>query len=227
MGYKLYKSGCTITQSMFKSIRWKTFPRDFFIAQAGFALFGVAIALIIQANLGTGAWGVLTVALADLTSTTPGMMIILSGLLALILAMLLGEKIGWGTVSNMLFVGPWVDFFLIFIPSVESNLPLQVAMLLVSIALVGLASAVYISVDAGAGPRDSLMLAVSRRLQWSVQRSRAAIELVVVLVGWRLEGPVGVGTLVFALLVGPAVQFGFKLLNVQPHKPLPDVELGG
>jgi hypothetical protein len=141
--------------------------------------------------------------------------------------MLLGEKIGWGTVSNMLFVGPWVDFFLIFIPSVENNLPLQVAMLLVSIALVGLASAVYISVDAGAGPRDSLMLAVSRRLQWSVQRSRAAIELVVVFVGWRLEGPVGVGTLVFALLVGPAVQFGFQLLNVQPHKPLPDVELGG
>lgn len=204
---------------MFKSIHWKTFPRDFLIAQAGFALFGVAIALIIQADLGTGAWAVLIVALAERVGTSPGMMVILTGLVALAGAMLLGEQIGWGTVGNMLFIGPWLDLFLIFIPRVEDHLLIQIAMLFGCIVLIGLASAIYIGVNAGAGPRDSLMLAVSRTTGWSVRRSRATIELVVLAAGWLLGGPVGVGTVVFTLLVGPSVQLGFRLLNVQPHRP--------
>ena len=207
---------------MFKSINWKTFPRDFLIAQAGFALFGVAIALIIQADLGTGAWAVLIVALAERVGTSPGMMVILTGLVALAGAMLLGEQIGWGTVGNMLFIGPWLDLFLLFIPGVENQLPIQIAMLLACVVLIGLASAIYIGVDAGAGPRDSLMLAVSRTTGWSVRRSRATIELVVLAAGWLLGGPVGVGTVVFTLLVGPSVQLGFRLLNVQPHNPKTD-----
>lgn len=202
---------------MFKPINWKTFPRDFLIAQAGFAIFGVAIALIIQADLGTGAWAVLIVALAERVGTSPGMMVILTGLIALAGAMLLGEQIGWGTVGNMLFIGPWLDLFLLFIPSVENHLLIQIAMLLACVALIGLASALYIGVDAGAGPRDSLMLAVSRTMEWSVRRSRATIEFVVLIIGWLLGGPVGVGTVVFTLLVGPSVQLGFRLLNVQPH----------
>jgi uncharacterized membrane protein YczE len=204
---------------MFKKIHWKTFPQDFLVAQAGFILFGLAIALIIQANLGTGAWGVLVVALADYLGTSPGLMVILTGFIALGLALLLGEEVGWGTVANMLFIGPWLDFFMLFIPVVNDNLPLQVAMLLGSIAIVGLASPIYIGVNAGAGPRDSLMLAVSRICGWSVRRARVSIELVILSIGWLLGGPVGVGTLVFAILVGPSVQLGFKLLRVQPHHP--------
>ncbi len=207
---------------MFRSINWKTFPRDFLITQAGFAIFGVAIALIIQADLGTGAWAVLIVALAERVGTSPGMMVILTGLIALAGAMLLGEQIGWGTVGNMLFIGPWLDLFLLIIPRVEDHLPVQIAMLLACVALIGMASAIYIGVDAGAGPRDSLMLAVSRTMGWSVRRSRATIEFVVLTVGWLLGGPVGVGTVVFTLLVGPSVQLGFRLLNVQPHSPRVD-----
>ncbi len=209
---------------MFKPVRWKTFPRDFLVAQLGFILFGVALALIIQADLGTNSWVVLSVALADVAGTSPGTMVVLSGLLVLTIAVALGERIGWGTVSNMLFVGPWLDLFLTFIPAVENNPPLQGVMLIGSVAIVGLASAIYIGVDAGAGPRDSLMLAVSRTLQWSVRRARATIELLVVLIGWLLGGPVGVGTLVFAVLVGPSVQLGFKLLNVQPHRSESDLD---
>ncbi len=203
---------------MFKSIQWKSFPRDFLVAQIGFAIYGLAIALIIQAKLGTGPWAVLAVALADLTGTTPGTMVVLSGLVVLMGAVALKEQIGWGTVANILFIGPWLDLFLTLIPPLEGNLVLQTAGLLISILLSGIATAVYIGVNAGAGPRDSLMLAVSRVSGRSIRLSRVVIEVLVVLLGWILDGPVGIGTLLFALLIGPAVQGSFQLFNVQSHR---------
>ena len=82
----------------------------------------------------------------------------------------------------------------------------------------GIATAVYIGVDAGAGPRDSLMLAIHRKTGVSVRVARGALEIVVVTIGWLLGGPAGWGTLAFALLIGPSVQWAFKLFNVHPHK---------
>lgn len=201
---------------MLKPINRKTFPRDFVIAQLGFALYGLAIALIIQANLGTGPWAVLSVAVADLTGTTPGTMIVVTGLLVLLAAVLMKEKIGWGTLGNILFIGPWTDLFLGLIPSLKGTLCLQIPGLLGAVTLTGVATAVYLSVNAGAGPRDSLMLAVSRISGRSVRLSRAVIEILVVGVGWILDGPVGIGTLLFALTIGPLVQFFFKLFHVHP-----------
>ena len=148
------------------------------------------------------------------------LMVILTGLVVLIGALALKEQIGWGTLGNILFIGPWVDFFLIFIPSLEGNLLLQSIGLLVSIVLTGFATAVYISVNAGAGPRDSLMLAISRVTGRSVRLSRAVIEVLVTLLGWMLDGPVGIGTLTFAVLIGPLVQIFFRFFNVQPHQPV-------
>jgi len=205
---------------MFKPIHWQTFPRDLAVAMLGFAIYGVAIALIIQADLGTGPWAVLAVALADLTGTTPGTMIILTGLLVLLGAVLLKEQIGWGTLGNILFIGPWTDLFLFLIPPLKGNLGLQIPGLILAVILSGLATAVYISVDAGAGPRDSLMLAVSRVTGRSVRLSRAVIEILVVIGGWLLQGPVGIGTLVFAVLIGPLVQFFFKIFHAGPEYSL-------
>lgn len=202
---------------MLKPIHWKTFPRDMAVAMLGFAIYGLAIALIIQAELGTGPWAVLSVALADLTGTTPGTMIILTGLLVLLGAVLLKEQIGWGTLGNILFIGPWTDLFLLLIPSLKGNLWLQIPGMLLAVVLSGVATGVYISVDAGAGPRDSLMLAVSRVSGKSVQLSRAVIEVLVVICGWLLKGPVGIGTLVFALLIGPLVQLFFKVFHSGPQ----------
>ena len=90
-------------------------------------------------------------------------------------------------------------------------------MLLAAILLMGIATAIYIGVDAGAGPRDSLMLAVKRTSGWSLRRARGSIEVTLVLLGWLLGGPAGIGTVVFAVLIGPAVQWSFKLFNVVPH----------
>jgi uncharacterized membrane protein YczE len=205
---------------MLKPIHWKTFPRDFAIAQLGFALYGLAIALIIQAGLGTGPWAVLSVALADLTNTTPGTMIVVTGLLVLLAAVLMKEKVGWGTLGNILFIGPWTDLFLLLVPSLKGDPWLQIPGMLGAVVLTGVATAVYLSVNAGAGPRDSLMLAVSRVSGRSVRLSRAVIEILVVVVGWFLDGPVGIGTLLFAVSIGPLVQFFFKLFHVRPHEPV-------
>lgn len=202
---------------MFKPVNWKTFPRDFLIVQLGFIVYGLSIALLIRADLGTGPWAVLAVALADLTGTSPGTMIVVTGLIVLFGTLAMREKIGWGTLGNIICIGPWVDLFLVYIPSLKGNLILQIFGMLVAIFLTGLATAVYISVNSGAGPRDSLMLAVSRITGKSVRLSRVAIEIVVVILGWTLGGPVGVGTLAFAVLIGPFVQSFFRLLKVQSH----------
>ncbi len=204
---------------MIKPIRWNTFLQDFLRIQLGFALFGAAIAIMIRANLGTSAWAVLEVAIANLTGLTPGTLTVLVGFVVLSGAIILKEKIGWGTLGNILFIGPWLDGALWLLPSVNDNLILQATMLLVAIAMMGLASAIYIGVDAGAGPRDSLMLAIHRTTGWSIRAARASIEVTVVLIGWLLGGPAGIGTVIFALLIGPSVQWGFKLLKVKTHQP--------
>jgi uncharacterized membrane protein YczE len=212
---------------MFKPIRWNTFIRDFIRIQFGFFLFGLAITLMIRGNLGTSAWAVLEVALAPKLHISIGTMTVVMGFMVLSGALLMREKLGWGTLANILSIGPWEDFWLWIIPSIKNNLPLQIGMLLLSIFLMGLASAIYIGVDAGAGPRDSMMLAIKRITGISIRAARAIIEVTVVSIGWWLGGPAGVGTVIYALLVGPAVQWGFKIFKVQPHKPMePEVVAG-
>ena len=169
---------------MFKPIHWKTFPKDFLRIQVGFFLFGLAITLMIRGNLGTSAWAVLEVALSKILHITIGTMTVINGFIVLIGALALRERIGWGTLANILSIGPWEDFWLARIPSVTDNLPLQITMLSIAIALMGLASAIYIGVDAGAGPRDSMMLAIKRTTGLSLRVARACIEVTVVTIGW-------------------------------------------
>jgi len=204
---------------MLKPIRWNTFIRDFFVIQIGFLLYGLAIALIVRANLGTGTWLVLEVALANILGIKIGTMTVYMGFTILIIVLALRERVGWGTLGNILSIGPWLNLFLGFISTPKDNFALQIGMFLLGVLIQGLATAIYIGVDAGAGPRDSLMLAVHRTTGVSIRLARGAIEVVVVLIGWLLGGPAGVGTVAFALLIGPSVQWAFKLFRVQPHKP--------
>jgi uncharacterized protein len=203
---------------MLKPVRWKTFPRDFLVIQIGFVLYGLSIALAIRANLGTGTWAVLDVALSQITGRTPGTMTVLVGFTVLVSALLMREQIGWGTLGNILSIGPWLDLALYYIPPVENNWPLQLSMLLAGILIQGIATAIYIGVDAGAGPRDSLMLAVKRTTGLSYRMARGMIEVSVLVIGWLLGGPAGIGTAIHALLVGTAMQWAFKVFRVQPHR---------
>jgi len=204
---------------MLKPIRWNTFIKDFVIIQIGFLLYGLAIALIVRANLGTGTWLVLEVALANIFGIKIGTMTVYMGFLILIIALVLREQVGWGTLGNILSIGPWLNLSLDLISTPKNNLALQIAMFLLGVLIQGVATAVYINVDAGAGPRDSLMLAIQRTTGVSLRVARGAIEIVVVLIGWLLGGPLGLGTIIFALLIGPSVQWAFKLFKVQTHKP--------
>ena len=203
---------------MLKPIRWNTFTRDFLVIQVGFLLYGLALALLIRAQLGTSTWLVLEVAMADLLGIQIGTMTVYMGFAILILALALRERVGWGTLGNILSIGPWLNLFLWLIPTPGDDLPVQIGMFLLGILIQGIATAVYIGVDAGAGPRDSLMLAIHRTTGVSIRVARGAIEIIVVLIGWLLGGPAGLGTVAFALLIGPSVQWAFKIFKVQPHR---------
>ena len=204
---------------MLKPIRWNTFLRDFLVIQIGFLLFGLAISLVIRAELGTGTWLVFEIALAEIFHMSIGAMTVLVGFAVLIIALALREQMGWGTLANILSIGPWLDLCLWLLPSASGNLFLQFVFFLAGILVQGIATAIYIGVDAGAGPRDSLMLALHRTTGVSIRLGRGIIEVIVVLIGWLLGGPLGIGTVGFALLIGPSVQWAFKLFNVQTHKP--------
>jgi len=204
---------------MLRPIRWNTFVRDLIVIQVGFMLYGLALSMIIRADLGTSTWLVLEIAVANIIGIQIGTMTVISGFVVLGIALLARERVGWGTLGNILSIGPWINLFLGIIPVIDERLPLRIGMFLLAILIQGIASAIYIGVDAGAGPRDSLMLAVHRITGLSVRMARGSIEVVVVSIGWLLGGPAGWGTLAFALLIGPSVQWAFKLFNVQPHKP--------
>ena len=206
---------------MLKPIRWNTFIRDFIVIQIGFFLYGLAIALIVRAGLGTGTWVVLEVALANILGIQIGTMTVYMGFFILIIALALREQVGWGTLANILSIGPWLNLSLALIPTSIDYLPLQIGMFLLGVLIQGIATAVYIGVDAGAGPRDSLMLATHRTTGVSIRLARGSIEIIVVLIGWLLGGPLGFGTVAFALLIGPSVQWAFKLFKVQARKPEP------
>ncbi len=139
---------------------------------------------------------------------------IIVAFLVILVDIALKEPLGWGTIANMIFIGLWVDFMKPYVPSVPHLFPIQVAYLLLGTIIMGFATAIYIGVDAGAGPRDSLMLAMSRLGKISVRVARTCIEVMVVAVGWLLGGPAWLGTLIVAIAIGPAVQFAFKVLGV-------------
>ena len=200
-----------------KPVRWQTFPRDFVVIQIGFALFALAIALLIQSQLGTSPWVVLEVAVINYIPLTPGQSGILTGAIVLILALALREPVGWGTLGNIICIGLWEDVALRYLP-IRSDLPGQVLYLVLAVLVMAGATAIYIGVNAGAGPRDSLMIAVARATGLSVRVARAGIEIAVVTSGWLLGGPVGIGTLAFAVAIGPAVQTAFRIFKVGPQR---------
>ena len=199
-----------------KPVRWQTFPRDFVVIQIGFALFALAIAFLIQSQLGTSPWVVLEVAVINYIPLTPGQSGILTGAIVLLLALALREPVGWGTLGNIICIGLWEDVALRYLP-IRSDLPGQVLYLVLAVLVMAGATAIYIGVNAGAGPRDSLMIAVARATGLSVRVARAGIEIAVVTSGWLLGGPVGIGTLAFAVAIGPAVQTAFRIFKVGPQ----------
>ena len=174
--------------------------------------------MTVQANLGLSSWDVLHMALTYHLPITLGESSIGVAALVVLVDVILREPLGWGTFANMVFIGVWVDVLRPYVPRILPILWLQVAYVLLAVLVMGFATAIYVGVDAGAGPRDSLMLAVSRMRKTSLRWSRTAIELTVVCVGWLLGGPLWFGTVICAFAIGPAVQLAFRVLKVRSHQ---------
>lgn len=194
---------------------WRRFAWDFFVIQIGFLLFGLSIDVIVQASMGLDSWDVLQMALTYHLPITLGEANIAIAFLVVLIDIILKEPMGWGTLANVVFIGVWVDVLRPYVPSVPQLILLQIAYVLLGTLIMGFATAVYVGVNAGAGPRDSLMLAMSRLGKTSLRVARTGIEVTVVALGWFLGGPAWLGTLIAAIAIGPAVQLGFKLLKVR------------
>ncbi|MFI1368558.1 membrane protein YczE [Streptomyces griseochromogenes] len=173
---------------------------------AGLALYGFSEALLVQAGLGLGPWNVLHQGLAGLTGLSMGLVLTIVGAAVLLLWIPLRQRPGLGTVSNVLVIGFTMDAALAVLPDVRS-LAVRIPILLAGVVLNGVATGLYISAAFGPGPRDGLMTGLHRRTGRSVRLIRTAVEVTVVVTGFALGGNVGVGTLLYALSIGPLAQF--------------------
>ncbi|TDN92738.1 hypothetical protein [Microbacterium sp. BK668] len=180
----------------------------------GLILYGIGCALTVEAGLGVDPWTVFAEGVSIHTGIGIGWMTSIIGFLVLLLWIPLRQKPGVGTVANIVLVGTSMQFALGIIPPM-SGLLAQFAALLGGIVVVAVASGLYIGAHFGPGPRDGLMTGMHARLGWPIFACRAIVELSVLLIGWLLGGTVGIGTVLFALLIGPLVHIALPLLDTR------------
>lgn len=190
---------------------------------AGLALYGLSIALLVRADLGLMPWSVLDQGISRSTGLTLGTVSIGIGVLVLLAWIPLRQRPGVGTVSNVLVIGLALDAALALLPAVE---PVALRVLLAGsgVALNAVATAAYLGVRLGPGPRDGLMTGLHRRTDVSVRLVRTGLEVAVVVLGTLLGGTLGVATVVYALAIGPLVQ---ALLPRCAVTPRPDPATAG
>jgi uncharacterized membrane protein YczE len=193
---------------------------------AGLTLYGVSSALLVTAGLGMEPWGVLHQGLAERSGFTIGEVTIAVGAVVLLLWIPLRQRPGLGTVSNVFAIGLAMDATLAVLPPVHA-LWLRIPMTATGVVLNGLATGLYIAARFGPGPRDGLMTGLHTRTGRSIRLLRTAIEVVVVATGFALGGTVGVGTVLYALAIGPLAQFFLRLCAVPSSLPGGTVVAGG
>jgi len=197
------------------SLRGRRLPRRLIQLYAGLVLYGVSMALMLRSRLGNMPWDVLHQGLAGRLGWSLGTVTIVIGALVLLGWIPLRQRPGVGTVSNVVVIGVAVDAALAMVPA-PSSLPLRVGLLVAGVLLNAVATAAYIGVHLGPGPRDGLMTGLVRRTGGSVRLVRTSIEAAVVATGWLLGGTLGVGTAAYAIAIGPLVQVLLPRLSLSP-----------
>lgn len=188
----------------------------------GLFLYGIGIALMVRAGVGVSPWDVLTQGVSKQTGLPFGLVTNLIGAAVLLLWIPIRQKPGVGTLLNVLLIGPSAQLGLRLIP--QQTVPvIQGLVLMGGIVLVAIATGLYIGARLGPGPRDGLMTGLHKRTGWKIWIVRTAIEVTVLTIGWILGGQVGIGTVAFALLIGPLVNLTLPLLVVPvgPHSAAP------
>lgn len=180
----------------------------------GLWLYGLAIALMIEGAIGASPWDVFHLGVSLHVPLSFGMVMILTAAAVLLAWIPLRQMPGLGTLANTLLLGPFADFNLALIGTPDGLL-LRCAYLLGGVVICAFATALYIGAQLGPGPRDGLMTGLARRTGWSIRAIRTVIEVTVLVIGVSLGGVVGVGTVVFALGIGPMTQFFLRHLVVR------------
>ena len=183
---------------------------------AGLVLYGVSLALMVRAQLGLDPWDVFHQGLADRLPLTFGQVVIVVGALVLLAWIPLRQRPGLGAISNVFVIGLAVDAALAVLPA-PGPMAWRIAFLVSGVVLNGVATAAYIGARLGPGPRDGLMTGLVARTGRSVRLIRTSIELSVLATGWLLGGTVGVGTVLYAISIGPLVHVLLPLLTA-PEK---------
>ncbi|MFD8234844.1 YitT family protein [Streptomyces sp. NPDC059696] len=180
---------------------------------AGLALYGASSALLVRSGLGLEPWNVLHQGLAERTGLSIGVVLTLVGAVVLLLWIPLRQRPGLGTVSNVLVIGMAMDATLALVPDAHGPAP-RVALMVAGVVLNGAATGLYIAARFGPGPRDGIMTGLNRLTGVSIRLVRTGVELTVVATGFALGGTVGIGTLLYALAIGPLAQFFLRLFAV-------------
>lgn len=180
----------------------------------GLFLFALGTVLTVQSNLGTAPWDVLHLGVTNYLPFTMGQVSQMTGVMVILLSWCLGIKPGWGSLANMYFIGMFIDIIMAagWVPALDNWLA-RLIMLLAGIWLIGWGSYFYLSAAFGAGPRDSLMVGAMQKTGWPVWKIRTILESSVAAIGWGLGGPIGVGTIVIALTLGPSIQWAFSIMG--------------
>ena len=181
----------------------------------GLVAYGVSLALMVRGDLGLAPWDVLHSGLTQHLPITLGQAVVLMSFVVLLLWIPLREKPGLGTISNALVVGFSADATLALLDRPDA-MALRIALMAGGIVLCGLASALYIGAQLGRGPRDGLMTGLARRSGRSIRLVRTGLEVTVVVIGLLLGGTLGVGTVLYALAIGPLTQLWLPAWTIQP-----------
>ena len=184
----------------------------------GLALYGFSMALMVRAGLGLNPWDVFHQGLSERTGLSLGTIVIIVGAAVLLLWIPLRQRPGIGTISNVFMIGIAADVSLWLVPPASSAV-LGWAMLLVGVFLNGVAGGAYIGAGLGPGPRDGLMTGFAARTGGSIRMVRTGIEVVVVAVGWLLGGTLGIGTLLYAVAIGPIVHRMLAIFTIAGKQP--------
>jgi len=194
-------------------LRAPRLPRRLVQLAAGLLLYGWSMAMMVRASLGLDPWDVLHAGLTHVLPVSFGTVTIVVGGLVLLLWIPLRQLPGFGTVANVVLIGVACDWALSVISTPDGFWP-RLALLLSGVFLNGLAGALYIGSQLGPGPRDGLMTGLVRRTGRSVRLVRTSIELTVLVIGFLLGGSVGLGTVVYAVAIGPLVHWLLPLATV-------------
>jgi len=192
--------------------RWVALLKKTLSILIGSILFALGVVTMLNANLGMNTWAVLDVGIQNYIDLTLGQITQITGFMALSCGWLLGFPPGYATLISIFFMGNAIDIIILLnvVPH-PMEITLRLIMVAFSAACFGVGSLLYVKPELGAGPRDSLMMGLIKRLSLPVAQIRIGLEFIIIAIGYLLGGPVGIGTLLSAVLVGYAVDFSFRL----------------